>query len=291
MFRPSQLYHRIPSILVLALPPNVPIASISVIFSQIFRLLSLLFFNLSVIVLSTISFVFSVSLYFFLICVFVFLISSATTPISPVLSEISLPSTPLNCPADPSSVFRSSTSHPPPSSSSHPPRASSTTFVVPSSSCDIPMDVGPSPSRVSLVDATTLSLAHGLLTSLPGSSSLVSVATTPSSYRHSNVFSHISPRLSPSPSGSHTSSTLPYATPSLDELPPLRIDLSPISPSSCVDNTPFRHYPLATSPTSSTFPPLPSSTSLLPPCPPPISPDVDVLSIHADDASFILSPR
>ena len=140
------------------------------------------------------------------------------------------------------------------------------------------MDVGLSPSLVSCVDANMLSLAQGLFTSLPSSTSFVSTAVTSSSYRPQNVFGHISPISSVS--DSPASSTLPYATPSLDEVLPLLIDLSPSSSPPYIDSTPFSRYPLADSPSSSLL----SST---PPSAVPPSQDVDVVSLHAGDASFL----
>ena len=198
-----------------------------------------------------------------------FFIFAATSPISPVLSEIS---------SSPLSLHRVSTPRPPPPSYDASSAVSSAAPVVPSSPRDTPMDVGLSPSLVSCVDANMLSLAQGLLTSLPSSTSFVSTAVTSSSYRPQNVFGHISPISSVS--DSPASSTLPYATPSLDEVLPLLIDLSPSSSPPYIDSTPFSRYPLADSPSSSLL----SST---PPSAVPPSQDVDVVSLHAGDASFL----
>ena len=200
-----------------------------------------------------------------------FFIFTATSPISPVLSEIS---------SSPLSLHRVSTPRPPPPPYNASSTVSSATHVVPSSPRDTPMDVGLSPSLVSSVDANMLSLAHGLLTSLPSSTSFVSTAVTSSSHRHQNVFGHVSPISSVS--DSYTSSTLPYTTPSLDEVLPLHIDLSPSSSPPYIDSMPFSQYPLAVSPTSSIFPSLPPSNPQ-----PPKDADVDVLSLHAGDASFL----
>ena len=145
------------------------------------------------------------------------------------------------------------------------------------------MDVGSSPSLVPSVDANMLSLAQGFLTSLPSSTSFVSTVVTPSSHRHQNVFGHVSPISSVS--DSHTSSTLPYVTPSLDEALPLHIDLSPLSSPTFLDSMPFTHYPLAVSPTSSILPSLPPSDVS-----PPKDVDIDVVSLHAGDGSFLV-PR
>ena len=205
------------------------------------------------------------------VCCFIF---TATSPVSPALSEISSSSLPLH---------RIPTPRPPPPPYNASSSVSSATHVVSSSPRDTPMDVGSSPSLVPSVDANMLSLAHGFLTSLPSSTSFVSSVVSSSSHCHQNVFGHISPVSSVS--DSHTSSTLPYVTPSLDEALPLQIDLSPLSSPTFLDSMPFMRYPLAVSPTSSVLPPLLSSN-----VPPPKDVDIDVVSLHAGDGSFLV-PR
>ena len=150
-----------------------------------------------------------------------FYISPVTTPISPILSEIS-PSPSLHHHDGVSSTLsRVSTPRPPPPPYSAPSQISSASFIIPPSHRDTPMDIGVSPSLASSVDANLLSLAQGLLTSIPNSASFVTTAASSFSPRPQSVFGHVSPVSSIS--GSYASSTLPYTTPSLDEVPPLHI--------------------------------------------------------------------
>ena len=221
-------------------------------------------------------------------------ISSVTTPISPILSEISLSPSSLQLHDGPSSSLRVSTPRPPPPPYSAPSQVSSANFVIPPSPCDTPMDTGVSPSLVSSVDANMLSLAQGLFTSIPNSTSFVNPVTSSFSPRPPSVLGHVSPISSIS--GSYASSTLPYVTSSLGEAPPLHIDLSPSASPPYVDSMPFSQYPLATSPTSSIFPPLPPLppiATLLPPRLPSVTPPTkdsdDIISLHAGDASFLES--